>query len=219
MAVERDDLVRGYEFVQDQYVRFTEAELETLETEASKSIDLKEFIQLSKIDPVYFESSHYLGPDEGGEKPYKLLAEAMAKTERAALAELVTRGKEQLVLIRPYQGGLMMHTMYYANEVRDFSQLPKGENAKLTNEEIRLGADLIESMSDEFEPARYKDEYRIRVLAMLDEKSKGREITVAAPQPAPRGQVIDLMQALKESMERARPKKAPAARRKREKLG
>jgi DNA end-binding protein Ku len=210
-VVERDDLVRGYEFAKDQYVRFTEAELESLETEASKSIDLKEFVPLSKIDPVYFESSHYLGADEGGEKPYRLLADAMAKTERAALAELVTRGKEQLVLIRPYRDGLMMHTMYYANEVRNFSEIPKAENAKLSEEEIQLGADLIESMSDQFEPDKYRDEYRIRVLAMLDQKSKGREITVAAPTPAPRGQVIDLMQALKQSMERARPKKKPAA--------
>src|SRR5688572_27622382 len=181
IAVEREDLVRGYEFAKDQYVRFTEAELETLETEASKSIDLKEFIPLSKIDPVYFESSHYLGADDGGEKPYRLLADAMAKTGRAALAELVSRGKEQLVLIRPYRGGLMMHTMYYANEVRNFADSPKAENAKLSDEEIQLGAELIESMSEEFKPDLYKDEYRIRVLAILDEKSKGREITVTAP--------------------------------------
>jgi DNA end-binding protein Ku len=113
----------------------------------------------------------------------------------------------------------MMHTMYYANEVRNFRDIPKAENARLSDEEIQLGADLIESMSDEFQPDRYKDEYRIRVLAMLDEKSRGREITVPPPTLAPRGQVIDLMQALKQSMERARPKKAPAARRKREKLG
>jgi DNA end-binding protein Ku len=135
----------------------------------------------------------------------------MAKTGRAALAELVTRGKEQLVPIRPYRDGLMMHTMYYANEVRNFGDIPKAENTKLSDEEIQLGADLIESMSDEFQPNRYKAEYRIRVLAMLDEKSKGRETTVAAPTPAPRGEVIDLMQALKQSMEPARPKKKPAA--------
>jgi DNA end-binding protein Ku len=218
VVVEREDLVRGYEFAKDQYVRLAEAELETLETEASKSVDLKEFIPLSKVDPVYFESSHYLGPDEGGEKPYRLLADAMAKTGRAALAELVTRGKEQLVLIRSYRDGLMMHTMYYANEVRNFREIPKAENAKLSDEEIQLGADLIESMSDEFKPDKYRDEYRIRVLAMLDEKSKGREITVAPSQPAPRGPVIDLIQALKESMERARPKKAAAAARKKKKI-
>jgi DNA end-binding protein Ku len=105
----------------------------------------------------------------------------------------------------------MMHTMYYANEVRNFGDIPKAENTKLSDEEIQLGADLIESMSDEFQPNRYKAEYRIRVLAMLDEKSKGRETTVAAPTPAPRGEVIDLMQALKQSMEPARPKKKPAA--------
>jgi DNA end-binding protein Ku len=105
----------------------------------------------------------------------------------------------------------MMHTMYYANEVRNFADIPKAEKAKLSDEEIQLGADLIESVSDEFEPDRYKDEYRIRVLAMLDEKSKGREITVAAPTVPRHGQVIDLMQALKQSMERARPKKAVSA--------
>jgi DNA end-binding protein Ku len=219
VAVERDDLIRGYEFAKDQYVRFTEAELETLETEASKSIDLKEFVPLSKIDPVYFESSHYLGADEGGGKPYRLLADAMAKTGRAALAELVTRGKEQLVLIRPYRDGLMMHTMYYANEVRNFGEIPKAENAKLSDEEIQLGTDLIESMSDEFKPDRYKDEYRIRVLAMLDEKSKGQQITVPRPTEPRHGQVIDLMQALKQSMEQARPNKKAATAQRKRKMG
>jgi DNA end-binding protein Ku len=219
VVAEREDLVRGYEFAKDEYVRFTEAELESLGTEASKSIDLKEFVPLSKIDPVYFESSHYLGADEGGEKPYRLLADTMAKAGRAALAELVTRGKEQLVLIRPYRDGLMMHTMYYANEVRNFANIPKAENAKLSDEEIQLGADLIESMSDEFEPDKYRDEYRIRVLAMVDEKSKGREITVAAPAVPRHGQVIDLMQALKQSMERAWPKKKAAPAQRKQKIG
>ena len=100
VVVERDDLVRGYEFAKGQYVRFTEAELESLETESSNSIDLKEFIPLSKIDPVYFDTPYYLEAAEGGEKPYKLLADALAKTDRAAIAQLVSRGKEQLVLIR-----------------------------------------------------------------------------------------------------------------------
>jgi DNA end-binding protein Ku len=210
VPVEREDLVRGYEFAKDQYVRFTDAELESLETESSNNIDLKEFVPVSKIDPVYFESSYYLGAAKGGEKPYRLLADALAKTDRAAIAQLVSRGKEQLVLIRPYENGLIMHGLYYANEVRDFGQIPKGENAKLSEQEITLGADLIEQMADKFDPEKYRDEYRIRVLSMLDEKSKGREITVT-PAPEPRhGQVIDLMQALKESMERARPKKQAA---------
>ena len=138
VTVERDDRVRGYEFAKDQYVQFTEAELESLETESSNNIELKEFIPLSKIDPVYFESAYYLGAGEGGEKPYRLLADALVNSKRAAIAQLVTRGKEQLVLIRPYENGLIMHSLYYANEVRNFAEIAKGENVKLSDEEIEL---------------------------------------------------------------------------------
>jgi DNA end-binding protein Ku len=162
------------------------------------------------VDPVYFENSHYLGADKGGEKPYRLLADAMAKSGRVAIAELVSRGKEQLVVVRPYRGGLVLHTMYYADEVRDFQQVPKGDKVKVSEKE-ELGFGLIDRLtSEEFKPENYKDEYRIRVLAMLDEKSKGKEIVVdTAPAPK-RGQVIDIMEALKRSMERVPAKKKPA---------
>jgi len=216
VTVEREDRVRGYEFAKDQYVHFTEPELESLETESSNNIELKEFIPLTKIDPVYFESAYYVGAGEGGEKPYRLLADALANSKRAAIAQLVTRGKEQLVLIRPYENGLIMHSLYYANEVRNFAEIAKGENTKLSDEEIDLGAHLIENMSDEFNPEKYRDEYRERVQGMLDEKSKGQEITVAAPEAPQRAQIIDLMQALKQSLEKAKPvQKAAAARRNR----
>jgi DNA end-binding protein Ku len=211
-VVERDDRVRGYEFAKDQYVQLTNAELESLETESSNNIELKEFIPLSKIDPVYFENAYYVGAGEGGEKPYRLLADALAKSNRAAIAQLVTRGKEQLVLIRPYENGLIMHSLYYSNEVRNFADIAKGENAKLSDKEIELGADLIENMSDGFKPENYRDEYRERVQAMLEEKSKGGEITVTAPEAPQRAQIIDLMQALKQSIEKAKPKAAPAQR-------
>jgi DNA end-binding protein Ku len=215
-VVEREDRVRGYEFAKDQYVQLTEAELESLETESSNNIELKEFIPLSKIDPVYFEDSYYLGAGEGGEKPYRLLVDALLKSERGAIAQLVSRGKEQLMLIRPYENGLIMHSLYYANEVRNFADIPKPENMKLSREEIELGADLIESMSDGFKPDKYRDEYRERVRAMLDEKSKGQEITVSAPAAPRHGEIIDLMQALKQSIEKAKPKqKAAVAQRKR----
>ena len=173
----------------------------------------KEFILLASVDPVYFENTHYLGPDKGGEKPYRLLADAMAKSGRVAIAELVSRGKEQLVLIRPYRKGLVMHTMYYGNEVRDFKQVPKGENVKISETELDLGVGLIERLtSEEFKPENYKDEYRIRVLGMLDEKSKGKEIVIdKAPEPK-HGQVIDIMEALKRSMERVPAKRKPATR-------
>jgi DNA end-binding protein Ku len=130
VVVERDDRMRGYELAKGEYVQFTEAELETLEAESSNNIDLKEFVPLSKIDPVYFDTAHYMGAGQGGEKPYRLLADALAKSKRAAIAQLVSRGKEELVLIRPYKNGLIMHSMYYANEVRDFGQIAKGEKRK-----------------------------------------------------------------------------------------
>jgi DNA end-binding protein Ku len=185
-------------------VQLTEAELESLETESSNNIELKEFIPLSKIDPVYFESAYYLGAGEGGEKPYRLMVDALVKSKRAAIAQLVTRGKEQLVLIRPYENGLIMHSIFYADEVRNFADIGKAESVKLTDDEIELGAHLIESMSDGFEPENYRDEYRERVQAMLDEKSKGQEITVTAPEASRHGQIIDLMQALKQSIEEVR---------------
>ena len=205
VAVDRDDLVRGYELAKSQYVQLTEDELESLQTESSNNIELNKFIPLSKIDPVYFESAYYLGAGEGGEKPYRLLVDALAKSNRAAIAQLVTRGKEQLVLIRPYRNGLIMHSLYYANEVRNFAEIGTAENASLSIEEIQLGAYLIESMSDEFKPENYRDEYRERVQAMLDEKSKGQEITVAAPEAPRHGQIIDLMKALKIALSKPGP--------------
>jgi DNA end-binding protein Ku len=211
IVVKREDLVRGFQQAKDQYVPVTEEELESLEAEANRSIDLKEFIPLASVDPVHFENSHYLGADKGGEKPYRLLADAMSKSGRVAIAELVSRGKEQLVLIRPYRKGLVLHTMYHADEVRDFQQVPKGEKVNLLGTELELGIGLIDRLtSEEFNPENYKDEYRIRVLAMLDEKSKGKEVTIAAPAPERGGKVVNIMEALKCSMERIPAKKKPA---------
>jgi DNA end-binding protein Ku len=196
VVVERADLVRGFQHAKDQYVPITEEELESLEAEANRSIDLKEFIPLASVDPVYFENTHYLGADKGGEKPYRLLADAMAKSGRVAIAELVSRGKEQLVLIRPYKKGLVLHTMYHADEVRDFQQVPKGEKVNVSKQELELGVGLIDRLtSEEFHPESYEDEYRIRVLAMLDEKSKGKEVTIAPPPPQRGGKVVDIMEA------------------------
>src|SRR5215207_6896595 len=184
VVVERDDLIRGFQHAKDQYVQITEEELDSLEAEANNNIDLKEFIPLASVDPVYFENTHYLGADKGGEKPYRLLADAMAQSGRVAIAELVSRGKEQLVLIRPYRKGLVLHTMYHADEVRDFMQVPKGEKVNVSKQELELGVGLIDKLtSEEFRPENYEDEYRIRVLAMLDEKSKGKEVTIAASAP------------------------------------
>ncbi len=212
-VVDRASLVRGYEFAKDQYVRFTEEEVKSLEQEASKVIDISEFVPLPKVDPIYFERTYYLGPDKGGEKAYRLLADAMAKTERVALAKFVMRGKESLVLIRPSQDGLMLHTMYFADEIRNFGEIDKGASAKLKEGELELALRLIDELSnEEFKPEQYQDEYRLRVLDLVNLKVEGREVTAVGPQ-VQRAQVIDLMEALKESLAKRVPQeKKPAAR-------
>ena len=200
-VLERSSLVKGYEFAKDQYVRFTDEELKGLEGEASQMIDIAEFVPLDQVDPIYFEKTYYLGPDKGGAKAYRLLCDAMAKTGRVALAKFVMRGKENLVLIRSSQDGLMLHTMYFADEVRDFGEIDKGEDAGVKPGELNLALRLIEDLSTaEFKPEQYKDEYRGRVLSVVEEKVEGKEITAIAPQ-VQRTQVIDLMDALKQSLE------------------
>jgi len=199
-VVQRNELVRGYEYAKDQYVRFTDEELKSLEGETSKVIDIAEFVPLAKVDPIYFEKTYFLGPDKGGEKAYRLLSDAMAQSDRVALASFVMRGKESLVLIRPAQHGLMLHTMYFADEVRDFGEVDKGEGAKMREGELQLALRLIDELSHEdFKPEQYHDEYRNRVLETANAKAEGNEVTAAAPE-APRAQVIDLMDALKESL-------------------
>jgi DNA end-binding protein Ku len=202
VVVERGDLVRGYEFAKDQYVRFTDEEIKSLEGESSKVIDIAEFVPLTSVDPIYYEKTYYLGPDKGGEKAYRLLADAMAAAGRVALASFVMRGKESLVLVRPAGGGIMLHTMYFADEVRDFSEIERGQSAKIQDREVQLARRLIDELStEEFAPARYEDHYRKRVLEVVNQKVEGKEITASAP-PEERTKVIDLMDALRASLEK-----------------
>ncbi len=208
-VVDRAGLVKGYEFAKDQYVRFTDEELKALEGEASKVIDIAEFVPLPTVDPIYFEKTYYLGPDKGGEKAYRLLADAMAKTDRVALAKFVMRGKESLVLIRPVQEGLMLHTMYFADEVRDFGEIDKGQSAKIREGELELAQRLIDELShEEFKPDQYQDDYRLRVLDLVNSKVEGKEVTAVGPE-VQRAQVIDLMDALKQSLARRAATPAP----------
>jgi len=219
-VVERTQLVKGYEFAKDQYVRFTDEELKQLEEENSRMLEIKEFVPLEKVDPIYFEKAYYLGPDKGGDKAYRLLADAMEKTGKVALAKYVMRGKGALVLIRPAGEGLMLHTMFFQDEVRDFGEVDKGENAKISSGELTLAERLIADLAvKDFKPEQYHDEFRGKVLERVEAKVEGKEITAAAPQEQ-RAQVIDLMDALKQSLEGrgSAPSKAerqPASRAKR----
>jgi DNA end-binding protein Ku len=201
-VVDRDDLVKGYELGKEQYIRVTEDELEALEGEASKDIDIAEFVPLATVNPVYLDKAYFLGPDKDGAKPYQLLARALEKAEQVAVARFILRGKESLVLIRSFQRGLILHTMYFHDEIRDFAEIDRGESLKTKESELQLALRLVRELaSEEFDPKKYDDEYRRRILALVKEKAEGKEVTIAPPR-APRGKVIDLMDALKRSLEK-----------------
>jgi DNA end-binding protein Ku len=203
-TVERNELVKGYEVTKDQYVTFTDDELRALETAASPSIDIQEFVPLADVDPVFFENVHYLGPDKGGEKAYHLLADAMRERAVVAIAQHVTRGKERLVLIRAMEKGLAVHTLYYADEVRSFDDIVLGDPGKRRDGEMKLAQQLIGELTAKgFEPEQYRDHYRDRLGEVVERKVAGEETTIAAT-AAPRAQVIDLMEALKQSLARER---------------
>ena len=209
-VVERSAMVKGYEYAKDQYAVLTDQELKALEQQTDQSIEIEEFVPIKEVDPVYFEKAYLLGPDKGGQKAYRLLCEAMAKAGRGALGRFSTRGKQQLVLLRFAQGGLMLHALFHADEVASFAEIDRGEGATLKSGEIDLAIQLIEQLgSDAFEPEKYTDEYRTRALELIERKVAGQEVVLASAQ-APRAQIIDLMDALKASLE-AKQKPAAAA--------
>lgn len=206
--VERDQMVKGYEFAKDRYVAFSAEELKALDELASQTIDIAEFVPAKEVDPVYFDRAYYVGPDQGGAKAYRLLSEALARSGRAALARYSARGKGYLVLLRPRAGRLVMQQLLYADEVRPFDEVPV-EDANVKDQEIQLALQLIEqTASDAFRPEAYEDAVKQRMLAAIDRKIAGQELQVAAPEPA--AQVIDLMDALKASLSAAQ-RSPPAA--------
>src|SRR6266478_1773267 len=201
-VIERGEIVKGYQFSKDRYVTFTDDELKALEAEANRAIDIHEFVPLAAVDPIYFENAHYLGPDKGAEKAYHLLAEAMRDTGKVALAQYVRGGKEHLVLVRPYDGGLVLHTMHYADEVRSLAEVDLGGEPKVRAGELEMARKLVQQLSSKaFRPEQYKDQYRERVQEVVQKKVAGEEVTAAEPEK-PKAQVIDLMEALKASLSR-----------------
>jgi DNA end-binding protein Ku len=215
VPVSREDMVKGYEFEKDQYVVFTPEELKALEEAGSQTADITEFVPIESVDPVYFDKAYYLAPDKGGAKPYALLARALSESGRCALGRWAARGKQYIVMIRPVEDGLVMQQLLYAAEVRSIKdiEIPKTE---VKDAELKLAQQLIEQQAVEtFDPGAYTDEVRARLQSAIDKKVQGQEITLAeAPQPT--GQVIDLMEALRASLDKKPAKKAtpvkPAAR-------
>jgi DNA end-binding protein Ku len=202
--VERGDLVKGYEFAKNQYVQFSEEELSALEAERFSTLDLVEFVPASTVDFIYIERSQYIGPDKGGEKAFNLLTKAMRQTERIAVGRYWARGKVQLVLLRPYRKGLILHQVYYANEVRAYDEIELGPDLQFSDGEQLLAERLIEQLSSTaFAPEKYHDEYAERVRKAAEEKAAGQQITVAPEQPT--AQIIDLFEALKQSLKETVP--------------
>ena len=198
-TVARDEMVKGYEFAKDQYVIFNEDELKALEDAASKAIEIAEFVPAEKVDPLYFEGAYYLGPEKGGERAFRLLGEAMRQTKQCAIAKHTARGRQSLVLVRPFQNGLVMQQLRYADEVRPLADVPIGD-ADVREPELKLAMQFVGQLStDSFQPEKYEDEYRKRVQEIIDRKAQGQAVTIA-PAEAPKGQIIDLMEALKASL-------------------
>jgi DNA end-binding protein Ku len=212
-VVERDDTVRGYEYAKGEYAVLTEDELATLEQKSDQSIEIEQFVPIEKVDPVYFDKAYLLGPDKGGHKPYRLLAAAMRESGKCAVAKFSARGKQQLVLLRQSDQGLVLHTLYYADEVRSFADVDLGDEVASKPAEIDLAVKLIDQLAtDRFDATLYEDEYRKAALAMIEQKIEGKDV-VSLPTRAPRAQVIDLMDALKQSLATQRPKAKPAVAR------
>ena len=198
-VVEREDMIKGYEFAKGKFVTFTADELKELEERATASIEITEFVPAEQVDRAYLSKLYYLGPDKGGDRAYRLLSKAMAETGLAALAKYAARGKQYLVLVRPLGEGLAMEQLHYPHEIRDFSEVPLGEG-EVKDEELKLAVQLIkQAASGEFRPEDYDDEVRNRMLEQIQRKVDGEEIT-AAPTEEPQTQIIDLMEALKASL-------------------
>jgi DNA end-binding protein Ku len=208
-VVPRDAMVKGYEFQEGKYVTFSAEELKALEQASTQAIEIAEFVPAEKVDAVYFEKAYFLGPEKGGAKAYRLLAEALRRAGKAAVARYAARGKQYLVLIRPASGRLVMQQLYYADEVRRLEEIPVDE-AELKEPEVQLALQLVEqTATDAFHPEAFRDEVKERTLALMERKIQGQEIAVA-PTEQPRAQVIDLMEALKASLAAAKPATAPA---------
>jgi DNA end-binding protein Ku len=206
-VVERKELAKGFEVAKDEYILIDDEEIKKIEPESSSTMEIVDFVKIKEIDPLYFDSSYYTAPDEAGRKPYALLVKAMQDTGYCAIAKISMHQREHTVVIRPYKGGMTMHTMFYADEVRDISEYGPISDVELKDQEVKLAEQLIQSLAKHFDPESYQDTYRNQLEAMIEAKIAGRETEAAHPRRlAP---VVDLMEALQRSLGEAPAKKGP----------
>lgn len=206
-VVPSEAIVKGYELPTGQYVLVDDAELSSLDPEANRSIDIEEFVELDQIDPIFYDAAYYVAPDKATTKPYALLARAMEETNRVGVARFVMRSKQYLCAIRPKDGKLLLSTMVYADEVNapaDIKEYEAVEAAELTDKELAMAKQLVESLAADFEPGRFEDTYRQKVLDLIERKAEGESGLVEAPEPESTDKVVDLMAALEASVAAAK---------------
>ncbi len=206
--VDPDDIVRGFEVEKGRYVTLDDEDLDRLDIELTKTIDICDFVDLGEIDPIYFRKAYYLAPQEGAEKAYRLLVRALEETVKVGIAKVVIRNKQHLAALRPWNGVLVLETMYYADEVRQPEQADG--KVRLQKPEVEMAKSLVENLSESFDPEKYDDTYRKELLDLLRAKAKGKALP--EPEPEEEGEVVDLMSALRESVERTQKKSRSRSR-------
>jgi len=201
-VLERSDIVKGYEYRKDEYVIIEPEEIKKIEPKTAKTMEILEFVKTSEVDPVYFESSYYMVPDEAGRRPYALLTKALEESEYVAIAKLTMHNREYTVFLRPHKGGMMLHTMYYAEEVREVESFG-APDVEIKEAEIKVAHQLIEALAGEWEPEKYRDAYRNAVMEMIEQKAKNKQLPAAAPVAPKATNVVDLVKVLQESINRS----------------
>ncbi len=203
-VVDRDDTIKGYEVSKDHFLPITEEELDSVAVERRRTIDILAFVDAAEVDPVYFDRSYYLEPQEHAQKPYSLLVQAMKESGKAALGKIVISSKEYLALLRPSGDALVIELLFYPEDVRDKDEIEEGvRGTEVTEEELQMARQLVDSLSRSFEPERYENQHKRKVLELVERKLAGEEVPVAAEEPEPQP-VPDLMAALRASIEQAK---------------
>ncbi len=207
--VDRSEIIKGYQISKGEYIPVEEEDLKKIAPATATTMDIVQFVPAKEVDPIYFESSYYIAPDETVSKPYELFFQALADTKYSAIAKVTMHNREHVVLIRAVRNGLLLHTLFYQHELREANQPELKLKGKPTGKELALAKSLIEHLAGPFKPQEFHDEYREHVEKLIEQKSKGQKITPAhAPRKAP---VVDLMEALKRSLETSKKPAAKAA--------